>query len=232
MKHNLSTYFISPAMGLKEALAKFTNGNATTTGNATTATLTTSANSNVVTYLVGANGMLVQEKPDAVLEVFTKDFINTYLASVEYPLEEVGDFFYFLYNDTLPKYKTAAFEAHPDFVAKYTPEVGKVMFKFRIPADVKSTIVDPFLDGKYSQVDRTYVDTHFPNDASNKNYTTRQVFEKHPAMRAYQEDRTGVELPPDAEVWDKVKTENETYIPAYYKMDDSPADLNAETDPH
>lgn len=228
MKHNLSTYFISPAMGLKESIGKFL----TTTSTTSTGAPITWAVSPSGHLQVGTDSILVPAPIPEQLEVFTKDFVNTYLASVEYPLEEVGDFFYFLYNDTLPEYKTAAFEAHPDFVAKYTPETGKVMFKFRIPADVKSTIVTPFLDGKYSQVDKTYVDTHFPNDASNKNYTTRQVFEKHPAMRAYQEDRTGVELPPDAEVWDKVKIENETFVPAYYQMDDSPADPNAETDPH
>lgn len=72
-------------------------------------------------------------------------------------------------------------------------------------------IVKPFLDGKYSKVDREYVDKHFPDNPNHRLYGNGLVLRKHPAKKSYWESRIGVTLPTDAEVWPKPQEKNEIY---------------------
>lgn len=58
------------------------------------------------------------------------------------------------------------------------------MFVFRLDAESKSKVVEPFLEGKYSKVDRAYVEKFFPNDPRHSNYGSRLVFDKSSLLAA------------------------------------------------
>lgn len=57
------------------------------------------------------------------------------------------------------------------------------MFVFRLDTEAKSKVVEPFLEGKYSKVDRAYVEKFFPNDSRHTNYGSRLVFDKSDLLR-------------------------------------------------
>ena len=139
-------------------------------------------------------------------------FEDTYLRDRTFENEELGEHFYFLFKDNLPEDMVKNFERHPLFTEKYSPEEGKVMFKFKVPEKYIETVVKPFLQGKYSRVDKDFVDEFFPNDPHSKSYGNRLVFEKHPQIRAIVEEKIGMALPDDAEVWDRPLESNETYV--------------------
>lgn len=145
------------------------------------------------------------------LDPFGKDyFVDTFLGDGAYE-EEVGTYFYFLYHDTMPDALRNAYERHPLYVTQYSPEEGVVMYKFKVPEEYKETVMKPFLRGKYSEVDRDYVESNFSKSPASPHYWNRLILDKADDVRNWQEERIGVELPPDAEVWDKPKLENEVY---------------------
>lgn len=94
---------------------------------------------------------------------------------------------------------------------EYEPQSGLRMFVFRLNAEDKFKVVEPFLEGKYSKVDRTYVDKFFPNDPNHSNYGSRLVFDKSSLLRDQWEDKLGTALPLDAEVWSKPTKQKEIY---------------------
>lgn len=85
------------------------------------------------------------------------------------------------------------------------------MYVFSIPEKYKATVVRPFLKGQYSRIDRAYVEQHFPNDPYHRLYFNRRVLDRDPSLKEYWEEKIGVTLSEDAEVWSKPKLEDEVY---------------------
>jgi hypothetical protein len=145
--------------------------------------------------------------------IYTQAFIETYL---KYGEEEIGRFLYLLYADDIESDLLEHFEKHPRFVSKIVPKDGKILIKLKIYDDEFTKVVEPFLAGQYSQIDREYVKSHFPPVGATR--LQRMIFDKDPSLRTYWEDRIGVSLPEDAEVWDRVSFKDETYI-THEKLD-------------
>lgn len=143
--------------------------------------------------------------------LFNDAFVNTYLKDAKFEDEQLGGHFYFLFKSSLSPQMSGKLEGHPLFVEKYPIGEDQVMFKFKIPDEQVHNVVTPFLQGKYSEVDKTYVDANFPDEPTSKSYANRLVFYKHELIRKYQEERIGLDLPDDAEVWDKPLESNETF---------------------
>lgn len=101
--------------------------------------------------------------------------------------------------------------SHPAFVQEYEPQKGYRMFVFKLSDEIKQKVVEPFLRGEYSKVDRSYVEKFFPNNPNHNNYPSRLVFDKSNLTREYWEDQLGTTLPLDAEVWSKPTKSQEIY---------------------
>lgn len=148
--------------------------------------------------------------------IYTPAFVDTYLARVEdvecnqESCSIDGTYMYFLYRDDIDEKLANHFRQHNLFDTEFTPAEGYVLFRFRIPEPEVETVVMPFLEGAYSQIDRTYVDKHFP--AGNATFAgNRAILTKSDSMRKYWEDKIGQALPEGAEVWSKPVLTNEVY---------------------
>lgn len=148
--------------------------------------------------------------------IYTPSFVDTYLARVEdVQCDENscgidGTFMYFLYRDDVDPALANHFRNHNLFDTEFVPAQGYVLFRFRIPDNEVETVVKPFLAGRYSQIDRTYVDKNFP--AGNASFAgNRAILTKAESMRKYWEDKIGQPLPEGAEVWSKPTLTNEVY---------------------
>lgn len=116
-----------------------------------------------------------------------------------------------VYNERLPETLATYLSSHPLFVEKYHPRKEHTTFVFKMSNEDKTKVLEPFLKGEYSKVDKGYVDKHFPNNPSHRLYGNRLVFDKHPAKRSFWENSLGLTLPRDAEVWPKPSQKTEVY---------------------
>lgn len=142
--------------------------------------------------------------------VYGPAFKNTYLKMEGYDCE-YGKCFFMVYDDSVSSTLEAHFESHPTFTDKLRPKEGETVFVFNIPEERYQTVVKPFIDGKYSRIDRSYVEEKFPKDPLGKLRLNRRILDKDPALRDEWSRRIGVTLPDDAEVWSKAKEADETY---------------------
>lgn len=138
---------------------------------------------------------------------------GTFLADVhqEKYAEWDSPYILLLFNNNLPEPLVTYLEGQPSFVERYSPLRGYTTFVFKMSDEDVKGVLNPFLEGKYSEIDRNYVNKFFPNIASHRLYGNRLVLTKSPAKRMYWENRIGVTLPEEAEVWPRPKKENEVY---------------------
>lgn len=137
-------------------------------------------------------------------------FVNTYLGKKDYDCQ-YGQCFFLHYTDDVDPRLTTHFEKHPLFRDKLRPLEGEQLFVFNVPEESYNKVVRPFIEGKYSAIDREYVNKKFPKDPYGKLRLNRRILDKDPALRDEWSRRLGVTLPPDAEVWSKAKEEDEVY---------------------
>lgn len=137
--------------------------------------------------------------------LYTSDFVDTYLKKDE---EDPGKFIYYLYERTVDPKIVSYFEAHKSFVERQDTEDGKILLKMRVDDEAFEKVMKPFLAGKYSQVDKDYVEKYFSTPAKR---TARMIFDRDPSLRDQLERDLDVRLPHDAEVYSKVDIKQETY---------------------
>jgi hypothetical protein len=78
----------------------------------------------------------------------------------------------------------------------------KAVYTFTISEGDYKKVVEPFIKGKYTQVDRTYVDKHFPRNPTHPLYSNRLIFDADPAMVEYWALKgVDITLNPSGEVW-------------------------------
>lgn len=140
--------------------------------------------------------------------LYGPDYVNSYMGM---PGFEYGKFFVLLYKHTLSERVSSLLMSSTLYVTSLCPKEGELLFVFKVPDETYRKVFQPFIKGKYSEVDRSYVELHFPNDPASKLYGNRLVFDKSPIMRAKWEEALDVTLPDEAEVWSKPKRENEYY---------------------
>jgi hypothetical protein len=109
-----------------------------------------------------------------------------------------------------PKDGAANFTSNPNWVRTVTlPEVGDIA-EFTIPEGHHED-ADKIIEGKFSQVSRSYTNTHFPPNNpftdSNNRILTKEAGREIKTFRNYWEELLGVQLPADAEVWPKPDVE-------------------------
>lgn len=102
-------------------------------------------------------------------------------------------------------------KSHPLFERIHIPMEGMTSFVFRLPEGDKEKVIKPFLEGKYSKVDRAYVEEHFPDMPGHRLYANRLTFDRSPILKAYWEEKIGAELSDEAEVWSKPQKKIEVY---------------------
>lgn len=158
--------------------------------------------------------------------IYTSTYHGTYMGDMSHTPkpEDWGKYLYFVYDGEVEEGLAEHFRKHPLFVTEYSPEEGKTTFVLKVPDEKFETVMKPFREGKYSEVDRTYVDEHFPRKFGTRLYANRLVFDKDKAMKEMWERRIGVDLPDDAEVWSKPLPKEEVYG---YKSADDAVDVAA-----
>jgi hypothetical protein len=87
---------------------------------------------------------------------------------------------------------------------------GYVMVVFRLPLEHRID-AETILEGKFSKVNRQTVDRYFPDSQMHPLYGNRLVFYQSPRWRTFWEEKLGVPLPVDAEVYSKPLLKNEIY---------------------
>ena len=108
---------------------------------------------------------------------------------------------------------------------EYRVSENEIGFIWTLTDEQKSTIVAPFLEGKYSKIDREYVSKHFPekeftgfdvfNAPQYKFLVNYKILTKSQELKNWWEERLNCSLPEDAEVWSKPEKKNEIF--AYVK---------------
>jgi hypothetical protein len=103
----------------------------------------------------------------------------------------------------------------------YEVSTDRVGYIWELTDTEKEKIVHPFLEGKYSLIDREYVTNNFPEKEfigfdvfgkpQYKTLTNWKILTKSPELRNWQEERLGVSLPEDAEVWAKPEKKEEIF---------------------
>ena len=138
---------------------------------------------------------------------------NTYLGNVDYEGDNSwGNYIYLLVDSAEDNLLASTMRSHELYCDEYDPTPGETMYVFKIPKDIQDKVCVPFKEGKYSEIDKDYIDNHltwyYPNKKKGK---TLQIVTKDAELRKYWEDLIGIPLPEDAEVWSKPKPENEIY---------------------
>lgn len=96
--------------------------------------------------------------------LLVSNLISTYLGNVEYEgVEDWGNYFYMEYPlDGLSEFMLSELRTHVNYKYEYDTIDNTVIFIFNIGDRIKETIIKPFLEGKYSLIDREYVNRCFP----------------------------------------------------------------------
>jgi hypothetical protein len=101
---------------------------------------------------------------------------------------------------------------HSDYISSYFTDTVLIV-KYSIPEEYKESVVGKFIEGKYSEIDRKYVSENF-QEFIRANFGVKSsykylVLTKSDNLRNYWEDRLGVTLPENAEVWSRAEKEDE-----------------------
>lgn len=104
-------------------------------------------------------------------------------------------------------------EKLPEFTrpTSYTNSIKSssgTVFRYEFTEEQKQKIVEPFLQGKYSQIDGEYVRENFQSERKRNALMVIKMAEE---LRLYWL-RRGVEIPQGQEVWSKPDPMSETYI--------------------
>lgn len=170
--------------------------------------------------------MKVQQSSSFILPILGLDIAwlykiglsNTYMGSNHFSGEQNvwGEYFFLeFHNDKLGESDISKLRACPYYISEYDPNDYITHIVFNIPQEYKEGVVKPFLEGKFSKIDRNYVNTfHGPTIRNGKqeigyNY---KILTKHHEPRSYWEMRLGMSLPPDAEVWPRPEPSDEIYM--------------------
>jgi hypothetical protein len=102
---------------------------------------------------------------------------------------------------------------NPNFINRYMTSNSTLMFKFGFDEKAVEKIVKPFIEGKYSLIDRDYAKEHFNKlvVGGNQLSTNWMILNKHEYLKKYWEEQIGMKLPDDAEVWSRPEKHDEIY---------------------
>lgn len=143
---------------------------------------------------------------------YSAAFKNSFMGAEGYDCD-YGKCLFLLYDeDSVSDTLDSSLKSVTSFKETYKPSEGEKMYVFELNEWQQEKVIAPFLEGKYSQIDREYVTKNFPRNPGSKTYRNRLVLDKDPAMKLHWEKSLGVKLPEGAELYDKPLKENEVYV--------------------
>lgn len=135
---------------------------------------------------------------------------NTYLGDVTYYGDDRWGEHFFIEFGELSDIQLKELRAREDYVFEYYPTTTSTIIVLSIPEEIKTNIVIPFIDGKYSEIDRKYVRNNFSRYTSFGNLSINfLILHKSSILKKYWEEQIGVELPENAEVWSRPEKKDE-----------------------
>lgn len=146
----------------------------------------------------------------------------SYLGHVGYEgLDTWGKYFYLEYDLVdLDDKDIDELREHPQYKIEFDTEASTVIFVFEVTSEQYENIVKPFLEGKYSEIDKKYVASHFkkhkPNGEVSMNWRILckddwDIPGNLQTLQEYWEELIGIPLPPNAEVWSRPEKRDEIY---------------------
>lgn len=153
---------------------------------------------------------------DAMPAEFYQKLEDTYLGNVEWEGEDSwGNYYYVVSTQDYSNILLTKIRNHPMYVDSYFDNEGRQIVVFKFTEEQKEKIVNPFIVGRYSEIDREYVAKNFKKSSGRGVSTNWQILNKDKALREHWERELNVTpyiriyIPEDAEVWSKIKKENE-----------------------
>lgn len=146
---------------------------------------------------------------------------KTYLGNVAYEgTDNWGDYLYIEFSrEDLLDSITKELRDHDQYIVEFD-EDNSVFFVYKFTDKQKIDIVEPFLDGKYSKISRSYVAKYFPKFtkygtvSNNWRILIKDEWERPhyiPSLKAMWEEKIGTSLPENAEVWSRPMKRDEIY---------------------
>lgn len=158
----------------------------------------------------------VLQFPPLVLRSYTK----TYIGNVNYEGNNIwGNFLYLqITKELLDDILLSTLRNHEQYKTELDEE-DFVLFVFEFTPMQRLSIVMPFIMGKYSEIDRNYVNKNFPKEISGSVSFNWRILHKdewdkpakYMSLREYWFRRIGSPIPEEGEVWPKPKMEDEIY---------------------
>lgn len=141
--------------------------------------------------------------------------IETYMGHAGYEGDSIwGNYFYVEINALdIQADETLAqmLRKHQRYVTELHEETS-VMFVFEFKPTEKLNIVIPFLQGKYSEICRDYVNKYFTKYVGNHELSVNwRILHKHVSLRHYWKNKIGTPIPEDSEVWPKPRMRDEIF---------------------
>lgn len=149
-------------------------------------------------------------------EFYTK-LDNTYIGNRDWEgTDNWGDYYYVRTKTDYSKSLLKELRDHKMYIDYYCDDDGNTIIVFRFSNEQKEKIVQPFIEGKYSEIDRDYVKKYFRRTTSSGRISTNwQILNKAKELWKHWMQELNVtpyiriNIPEDAEVWSKIKKELE-----------------------
>lgn len=148
---------------------------------------------------------------------FYQKLKNTYIGCIEWEGEDAWG--QYLYVEVEQDYSTLLLDTirkHPMYAQDFYSKEGEFILVFKFTPEQQTQIVKPFMAGEYSKIDRNYVNQYFKSHTPSGHPSTNwQILNKDEALRRHWEQELNVtpyiriSIPEDAEVWSRIKKENE-----------------------
>lgn len=151
-----------------------------------------------------------------MLELSSKiksDVLMTYIGNVEFEgNDNWGRYIYIELDNLASKSNIEILRKHKWYIGEYDPTEVSIIFIFQPNEEIYRNVIAPFCEGKYSKIDKTYVNKYFSNQSSiGLKSMEWKICNKNSSIKRYWEDRIGVALSEEAEVWSRPKKEDEIY---------------------
>lgn len=96
---------------------------------------------------------------------FYQKIVNTYCGNYDWEgSDNWGDYYYVVLEEPSDELITTI-RNHSEYRDEFYTEDEKLMIVFKVPFKYRETVIKPFLEGKYSQINREYVAKYFPKYA-------------------------------------------------------------------
>ena len=148
---------------------------------------------------------------------FYQKLEDTFIGNVEWEGEDTwGNYLYVVSKEDYSNMLLRTIRKHNMYVRDYYDDHGRFIVVFKFTPEQQEAIVKPFIEGRYSEIDRNYVNKNFKRSSGTGKISTNwQILHKDKALRDHWERELNVtsyiqiHIPEDAEVWSKIKKENE-----------------------